>query len=196
MTLIKGNYTKAIVIVHGKCELIMTQYIKNNLRLKMEITSDKKGSKSIQITSLLNYLERQEFATFSGFINKFSDIEYDEEIDDFVNFKIFTIMDTDDCSPQQAKGYKNKKMFKGHWLYPYIIPIYNSPNLDEILKTCNVLPNHKIKDDEKVKVYNKIFPIDRNYIKTDAEQLRELVIKLSKDRNTNLEEFINYCLSC
>ena len=37
MRQIKPNYTKAIVVVHGKCEYIMCQYIKNNLRLKMEI---------------------------------------------------------------------------------------------------------------------------------------------------------------
>jgi len=52
MKRMQGNYTKAIVIAHGKCEYIMASYIKNNLRLKMEILADKKGSKSIQITSL------------------------------------------------------------------------------------------------------------------------------------------------
>ena len=196
MKLIKGNYTKAIVIVHGKCELIMAQYIKNNLRLKMEIQADKKGNKSIQITSLMNYLNRQEFATRLEFDNKFFDIDYDEDTKKFINFKIFIIMDTDDCSPQEAKDYKNANMFNTHWLAPYIVPIYNAPNLDEILKSCGVLPNSKIKDDEKTKLYNKAFPIDRNYKKTDAEQLRELSQKLLKNQNTNLEEFINYCLSC
>ena len=33
---------KAIVIVHGKSEKQMCEYIKSNLRLKIEIISDKK----------------------------------------------------------------------------------------------------------------------------------------------------------
>lgn len=45
------NYTKAVVIVHGKSEKQICQYIKNKLRLKMEIYSDKNGEKAIQITS-------------------------------------------------------------------------------------------------------------------------------------------------
>ena len=50
------HYTKAVVIVHGKSEKQICQYIKNKLRLKIEILSDKNGEKSIQITSLKNIL--------------------------------------------------------------------------------------------------------------------------------------------
>ena len=53
------NYTKAVVIVAGKSEKQICQFIKSKLRLKFDIFSDKNGEKGIQITSLkltLNYL--------------------------------------------------------------------------------------------------------------------------------------------
>ena len=196
MKRMQGNYTRAIVIVHGKCEFIMSQYIKNNLRLKMEILADKKGKKSIQITSLKQYLKKQGFESLDEFIQKFDDIEYNYEINSFINFKIFIIMDTDDCTDHQAKEFKNKNIFKKAWYYQYVVPIYDSPNLDTILKKCEVLPNRKIKDDEKVRIYTKAFPIDKNYQTSDLSQLKELSQKLSKDKNTNLEIFIDYCLRC
>ncbi|WP_181039155.1 hypothetical protein [Brachyspira murdochii] len=45
----KGNYLKAIVIVHGKSELQMCDFIKNNLKLKIDIISKDNGKHSIQI---------------------------------------------------------------------------------------------------------------------------------------------------
>lgn len=35
-------YLKSVVIVHGKSEKQICEYIKSNLRLKMDIVSDKK----------------------------------------------------------------------------------------------------------------------------------------------------------
>jgi len=105
-------------------------------------------------------------------------------------------MDTDDCTEQQAKDFKDKSMFKGEWFYPYIVPIFDSPDLDSILKTCGLLPKRKIKDDEKVKIYSQVFPIDKSYKKTDAVQLQELVDMLSNINETNLEQFVEYCLAC
>ena len=49
------SYLKAIVIAHGKSEKNIGDYVKSNLKLKLEIVSDKKGAKSIQINSLLNF---------------------------------------------------------------------------------------------------------------------------------------------
>lgn len=110
------NYTKAVIIVHGKSEKQICQYIKNKLRLKIEIYSDKNGEKAIQITSLKNTL----------------------------NNKIF-------------------KSFK---------------------KTGN----------KRKKEYIKIFPTDPKYEKTDEIQIQELLNTLQKQKNTNLYEFLDFCL--
>ena len=45
----KVKNTVAIVVAHGKSELIMSQYIKSNLRLPIEIYSEKNGRQNIQI---------------------------------------------------------------------------------------------------------------------------------------------------
>ena len=195
---IKPNYTKVAVVVHGKCEWIMCNYINNNLRLKMEIRADKKGEKSIQITSLMNFLNGREFRELKNFIDENNDIETEGTGKNIKlkNFRFFTIMDTDDCTSEEARAYQNKTMFKNHWLYEYIEPIYNSPDLENIMKQCGVIPVTKIKNKDKTKTYLKIFPTDKNFNKTDAIQVKELADALSKDKNTNLEEFLEYCLSC
>lgn len=135
----KLNYTKALVIVHGKSEKQICQYIKNKLRLKIEIYSDKNGEKSIQITSLKNTLNNKIFKSYRNFINTFEDIELIDNKNINKDFKIFIIMDTDDCSEEEKRKFINKEMFKGHWAYDYIVPIYNIPELETVLQTRKFL---------------------------------------------------------
>ncbi|TKZ15846.1 hypothetical protein EZH24_13855, partial [Brachyspira catarrhinii] len=75
----------------------------------------------------------------------------DNQIDK--NFKIFIIMDTDDCTAQQKSEFINKNMFKNHWAYNYIVPIYNDDNLENVLIKATIEVENK-------KDYIKIFPTD------------------------------------
>lgn len=187
------NYTKAVVIVHGKSEKQICQHIKNKLRLKMEIFSDKNGEKAIQITSLKNTLNNKIFKSYRTFIKEFEDIELSKNrkaIADY--FKIFIIMDTDDCTETQKREFINKEMFKGHWAYDYIVPIYNIPELESVLDEADV-PFKKTGNKRK-KEYIKLFPTDSKYEKNDQIQIKELVEKLKKQKNTNLNEFLEFCL--
>ena len=190
------NYTKAVVIVHGKSEKQICQYIKNKLRLKMEIYSDKNGEKAIQITSLKNTLNNKIFKSFNSFIKAYEDIELKKDgksISD--NFKLFIIMDTDDCTEKQKQDFIKKNMFQNHWAYKYIIPIYNSPELESVLEKANI-PFKKTGNKRKEE-YIKIFPADPKYEKTDEIQIEELLNSLKKLKNTNLDEFLKFCLkSC
>ena len=187
------NYTKAVVIVHGKSEKQMCQYIKNKLRLKIEIYSDKNGEKAIQITSLKNTLNNKIFKSYRNFINIFEDIELTANNKKINNdFKIFIIMDTDDCSEVEKRKFINKEMFKEHWAYDYIVPIYNIPELETVLTEAKV-PFTKTGNKRK-KEYIKLFPTDPKYEKTDEIQIKELLNKLKKQKNTNLNEFLDFCL--
>ena len=189
----KLNYTKAVVIVHGKSEKQICQYIKNKLRLKIEIYSDKNGEKSIQITSLKNTLNNKIFKSYINFINTFEDIELTADNKNINNdFKIFIIMDTDDCSEAEKIKFINKEMFKGHWAYDYIAPIYNIPELETVLTEAKV-PFTKTGVKRK-KEYIKLFPTDPKYTKTDEVQIKELLNTLKKQKNTNLNEFLDFCL--
>lgn len=189
----KLNYTKALVIVHGKSEKQICQYIKNKLRLKIEIYSDKNGEKSIQITSLKNTLNNKIFKSYRNFINTFEDIELIDNKNINKDFKIFIIMDTDDCSEEEKRKFINKEMFKGHWAYDYIVPIYNIPELETVLTDAKV-PFTKTGVKRK-KEYIKLFPTDPKYTKTDEVQIKELLNKLKKQKNTNLNEFLDFCLN-
>ena len=187
------NYTKAVVIVHGKSEKQICQYIKNKLRLKMEIYSDKNGEKAIQITSLKNTLNNKIFKSYRNFIKIYEDVELSRDGKSINNnFKIFIIMDTDDCSAEQKRNFINREMFKGHWAYNYIVPIYNIPELESVLQKANI-PFKKTGDKRK-KEYIKLFPTDPKYEKTDEIQIQELLNTLKKQKNTNLYEFLDFCL--
>ena len=178
------NYLKIIVIVHGKSELCLVRYIKSNLKIKMEIISSKNGKNPIQITSLKNILNNLDFKSSKNFLKKFYDIEHIK--DKLLNFKLFIIMDTDDCPNKKKDSYLTKKMFKDHWLSKYIIPIYNINNLEDVMSKCNIKITRK-------KDYITIFPINRNEL--DIEQIKNFSIKIKQFKQyTNLNEFIDYCI--
>ncbi|TKZ36141.1 hypothetical protein [Brachyspira catarrhinii] len=61
------HYLKAVVIVHGKSELQMCKFIKNNLRIKIEFISKDSGKSSIQITSLKDILNGKDIKDFNSF---------------------------------------------------------------------------------------------------------------------------------
>ena len=58
------------------------------------------------------------------------------------------IMDLDDTSEDTKQQYISGELFKNNWLSPYIVPIWNKNNLDEVLldlKLIDKLPNNKEK---------------------------------------------------
>ncbi len=190
--MMKLKYTKAVVIVHGKSEKQICQYIKSKLRLKIEIYSDKNGEKAIQITSLKNTLNNKIFKSFRNFINVYEDIELIDNKTISDDFKIFIIMDTDDCTDKEKNDFMNGNMFKNHWAYKYIVPIYNIPNLEPVLVNANI-PFQK-KGEKRKKEYIKIFPTDLKYEKSDSVQIEELYNLLKKQKDTNLDIFLKFCL--
>lgn len=186
-------FLKAVVIVHGKSEKQMCQHVKQKLRLRLEIESDKNGEKAIQITSLEKFMNNKKFKNKSSFLKYFPYIELEQDGKTINSqFKIFIIMDTDDCTEKQKENFINKDMFKNHWAYDYIVPIYNSPQLEAVLEKANV-PFEKTGIKRK-KEYIKIFPTDPKYEKSDTMQISELAKNLEHINQTNLDKFLNFCL--
>lgn len=193
----KGNYLKAIVIVHGKSEFQMCDFIKRKLKLKIEIVSKNKGANSIQISSIMKRLKGKDIDTLDNFKNTYKD---DLEIKDNKiiidkDFRIFIIMDTDDCKEEEKNNFINKNMFKNYWAHKYIVPIYNIRNLEDVLVKSKVIDKNTIKNKRDKKDYIKIFPTDDKYTKSDTIQIEEFYQKLLKVKNiSNMHEFIKFCL--
>ena len=72
------NYTKGIVIVHGKSELCLVKYIYTNLHLPIKIISRNNGKSCIQIDGLLDFINKKIFQNLKKFAEEYS-IEYDRK---------------------------------------------------------------------------------------------------------------------
>jgi hypothetical protein len=182
---LKPRLLRIIAIVHGKSEYQLCACIKSNLRIKHEVIGKDKGEHSIQVTSILGMLESDSrFRSFSGFRSSFRDI--DVVRNRIGGIKIFIIMDVDDCSEAQKRDFINKEMFRGHWLYDYIIPIYNDPKFEATLKEADI--PYKQKRD-----YVEIFPT--NHGDLDLNIAKEYEQKFRSCKCTNLEEYLCHCIT-
>jgi len=130
------SYTRAVVIVHGKSEKIIVDSVKSNLHLSINVHSRDSGDSSIQINCLTDELKHHPFNNKRDFVSKY---QIDEHKGLLVNFKLFIIMDTDDCNDITFSSYKDKSLFDGHWLKDYIVPIYNSPSLEYVLYKAKII---------------------------------------------------------
>lgn len=186
------RYTKCAVIVHGKSEFHLVRFIYTNLHLPVKIISKDKGKGSIQINGLKDFLNKKQFKTLSSFANEYS-VEYDKKAKQLKNFKLFIIMDTDDCSEENKKKYMSGEMFRGCSLYNYIVPIYNITNLEDVMIKAGIMVK-RISDSEKGTYYNKIFPINTEPVSVDTlNQIRTFAAKIKGVKETNILEFIEYC---
>ena len=186
----KSTKLNVMAIIHGKSELLMCSSVKSNLKIKHEIHAKDKGRHSIQVNSVMQELNSTKFnMSLKDFSEKY-DISYDSKSKKLVNFKLFIIMDLDDCTQEKAEHFKNKSMFYEHILYEYIVPIYNDPNLEKTIHDLGININKK----EKVKDYIKIFPTNKGDL--DIHMAEEFAEKLNKKcKSSNLGLYFDYCVS-
>lgn len=185
------NYLSAIVIVHGESENIIAKHIQSSLRLNMHIH---KGTTSIQINGLLKELNSH----FKDIHQLEQNRQYSLDIEDGIikNFKIFTLMDTDDCTEETKNKYINGSLFSKYALKDYVVPIYSDPDLEHALFQSELIP--KIyNDSEKVKEYGKLFPVSSVPIgqaQMPMDNMKKTFSQLEGNKKTNLELFIKYCI--
>lgn len=188
------NYTKAIIICPGKTEFQMCQFIKSNLRLPVEIVINKIDFGLLTIKNINKFLEYESFKNFRDFKKTFINVNYNKNQLP-TNLKIFIILNTLDSSILTQNEFKNKNMFRAHWLFQYIYPIYNITSFEEVLKKANIKYTEKNLDPPNK--YIQIFPLDAKYLhKNDYAQIQDFSLRMSKIENTNMFEMINYLLKC
>ena len=186
------NYTKCVVIVHGKSELDLIKYIYTNLHLPVKIYSKNNGRNSIQINGLMDLLENERFNNLKKFAEEYA-IEYNRKMKNLLNFKLFIVMDTDDCDEKTKEKYISGEMFSGHILQEYIVPIYNISNIEDVMVKAGIMVN-KILDSEKGTYYSKIFPINTKPLSLDTiNQVKTFTNRIKSVKETNMQEFVEYC---
>lgn len=186
-------YTKAVVIVHGKSEFQLVEYIKSNLHLPIKTYAESGGRTSIQINGLNSTLNKRMFKSLKAVSDEFS-IEYDRKTKKLKNFKLFIIMDTDDCTEETKGKYISGELFSRHPLKEYIVPIYNNQNLEDVMIKAGIM-GKRISSGDKGEYYTKIFPINAGPLTADTvKQVEEFRDRVSPVRETNMEVFACYCL--
>ncbi len=189
----KINYTQCVVIVHGKSELNMVQYIKSNLHLPIKMYSKDNGRSSIQINGLTKLLNSGKFKSVSEFVDEYT-VEYDKKTKSLKNFKLFIIMDTDDCDDITKDKYISSQLFDSYWLKPYIVPIYNIRNIEDVMIKAKIMVK-RISEAEKGTFYSKIFPINTKPLSYDTvNEVNTFKNSLQQVKETNLCEFIDFRL--
>lgn len=186
------NYTRCAVIVHGKSEFILVRYIYTNLHLSVKVIAKDKGKSSIQINGLKSLLNKKPFNSLKEMANEYG-IEYDKKSKSLKNFKLFIIMDTDDCDEDAKSKYISGELFKGHPLEDYIVPVYNISNLEDVMLKAGIMVK-RIEDSQKGTYYSKVFPINTVPMSVDTlNQVRSFANRLEGIKETNMLCFINYC---
>ncbi len=174
----------AVVFVHGETEYQFVKKLKYALRLNIDIIKD---TTSIQVNGLINKMESK--FRLSKYRN---DGKLDVKKGKVCNeFKIFTVMDLDDCTPQVAEAYKNGHLFDDYEYKEYVTPIYDIPNFEEAFYKGKIIKSIPSKS-EKLKTVENIFP--PNDERPSFEFIEELKNKLKKCNFTNLDIMIDYFL--
>lgn len=190
------SHVKGLVICHGKSELSIANYITTNLHLRVDRYARDKGKHSIQITALDSLLKEIPFKSPSEFLKKYP-VETNGKGKNIklLNFRLFIIMDTDDCTPAQAQDFMSGKMFSGHWLAPYIVPIYSIQKMEHAMVEAGIMKK-EIKESDKGSFYERIFPINPKPLSYDTfSEIKTFRQKIENCKKTNLKEFVDYCLS-
>ena len=171
----------------------MVIYISSNLRLPVVPYGKDKGKHSIQIKRLQDELASQKFRSIDEFAETFCiETSGRGKSKRLVNFKLFIIMDTDDCTDKQRDSYISGQMFSGHWLHEYIVPIYNTPNLDIVLYKTGIIDTLP---SDKGDFYENIFPINKDSDKSGTvDEIVEFQSHLLGKIDTNLSELTGYML--
>lgn len=185
MEKIKWRKKSCYIFCHGLSELILFSGIRSNLRLQYEVYARDNGRQNIQLGSILKVINTYPFDSKKNFMK---DTQIDVANRNSDNFKIFIVLDFDEpeISDIDKENFLSKNMFKGHWMYDYIVPIFSMPNLDSILTKVG----HTIDTSNKVKSYTCFI----NQGKGKLDFHIELIEKLSSISTSNLVECLSYII--
>ena len=188
-----GRGTCAVVICHGMSEYKFASSIKSKLRLNIKLLARDKGAISIQIDGLPDYFHNKILRNKRALVRQYPGILQDKQR--LVDFKIFTLMDVDDCKDISAR----KNYLAGHIsglgqydLKPYLHPIYCRENLEDALTDIDFA--YVAATDRQKRHYLKVFDPVSGVI-ADEATIVGLRDRFRHSNRSNFDEFLDYCLA-
>lgn len=183
------RYIKALIFLSDRTGYKLCQYIQQNLKLKVKLYD------CIE-KDIMEVLYDNEHGTFNEFIKKYMvEIKRSMQLQEINDFKIYIVMDLDKFSnDEEVKMFLDKSMFKEYWAYDYIVPIYSETNLKEIILESSIHSEIKFKENKE---YIKVFPFANKFDLnvSDREEVELLKNLIQKNRKTNLNNLLDYCLN-
>lgn len=183
------RYIKALIIVADKTGYKICQYIKQNLKLNVKLYD-------CTCKNIMEVLNDNEHGTLSKFSKNYMvETNKNTGLEEISDFKIYIVMNLDCFSTdEEREKFLDKSMFKNHWAYDYIRPIYNDENLREILLESNTDSKIEIR---QAKEYIKIFPLTNKFHLNieDREEVEILKSLIQNNKKTNLSTLLDYCLN-
>lgn len=190
----RPRYCRAIIICHGKSELILFSKLKSVLRLPIVVEGNDKGKSSIKIQSVQGYFEREEFKNKKDFCQKYfqekyKDLKRKNQFDQLVkHLKIFIVLDADDATKDQIKRYKGCEYFKCRWLKSCCVPIINDPDLERVISNIGMeIPKRKR---DKATFYRKSW----SKLLNCEDDVTKFSQQLHNCHCTNMEKVLDYLL--
>lgn len=177
---------RTLVIAHGRSELIFCRGLASNYRLEIAFDSEDNGNRCIQMSGLRGRLSSDVYRTEYDLHKEYPVLEYlEHKTVKMPRLRIFPIMDTDD-SRLYEKRYRTGEMFTASTFKDRITPIYNSPNLDAVLRECGFNTDHN-----NMGTYHKLVK------EVNEMGLRGFIDRLSECNRTetNLPVFLEHCRS-
>ena len=181
------SHSNIIVIAHGKSEMIMANAMKKALRLQITVFNPYDGRQDVSIGNILEVMENNGFQNEHILHKKYPVLDYRMHgKPSMPDLKIFPIMDIDSYG-KNRKAYETGNMFKDCIFANRIVPIFNEPNLDEVMNELGY--SIDAYDSNKISSYHDIFDSMR------PDDYLDLTIRLRRiPEMTNLPLFLETCL--
>ena len=176
---------RTIVVCHGRSEVKIVEYLKQNLRIPIEIMSENKGKNSIQIGKSLDRFLNTYLSTKKQ-LDELGEIEYVQKYP--VKLKIFILMDLDDVNDSNVvDNYKNGNLFSKFKFAKSIVPLYNDGNLEEVIGSMGYNPPKRKRD--KNKAYTRMFSDGGT-----VESVEKFLEDCKKCKKTNMELLVQHVI--
>lgn len=171
---------RTIVVCHGRSEVKIVEYLKQNLRIPIEILSENKGKNSIQIGKSLDRFLNTYLSTKRQ-LDELGEIEYVQKYP--VKLKIFILMDLDDVNDSNmVDNYKNGQLFSKFKFAKSIVPLY------EVIGSMGYNPPKHKRD--KNKAYTRMFSDGGT-----VESVEKFLEDCKKCKKTNMELLVQHVIN-